>query len=141
MNYKTEPMQIEALKHTIMFGDLANVAATSVTLNLPLWCSNTYVIGVYGRVVTAFVGVTRPEVKVGYGTEDDVLIPLQHLSSIHQLKPGKAASGSGFCSGMVSPTGRGQGILLTIQSAATNLSSLSAGELEIVIVYAGNKRK
>jgi hypothetical protein len=134
MNYKINKMDVVATKHKLIYSDFADVAATSTTLDLSYYGSNIYLLGVFANVKTAFAGtLTVPQIKVGYPSYTDTLIPLQSIARTGQLKTGM--SHQLFCQGMAHPTAKNQAIRLTVQNTTGNLSAYTAGELEIVLVY------
>lgn len=134
MGHEIKKMDVVAERHVIDFNTFGSTAATSQTVNIYIRGNITYLLGAFAYVNTAFAGVTRPEVKIGYTNLTEAIIPLQHLNKVGQLKTGRMHQI--FCEGMAVPTGKNQSVILTIQSASGNLSDLTAGELEVVVVYA-----
>jgi len=137
MRVRREMMDVIAEKFTFAFSDFDNVGDTSAVLNLGYRGNNIYLLGAFGRVITAFVTGTAPQLKLGYPSYEDYLIPLQSIATVGQLKSGKRHQL--FCQGMAHPTAQAEPIKLTIQNDTGNLQDYTAGEFEIVIVYAGLK--
>ena len=90
---------------------------------------------IMAKINTAFAGtITVPQMKVGYTGYLDVLIPLQPIGKAGQLKIGKQRQL--FCEGMSTPWNVTDPIICTIQNTTGNLSAYTAGEVEIILVYA-----
>ena len=138
MRVRREMMDVIAEKFMFAYDDFDNVAATSATVDLDYRGKNIYLLGVFARVITAFVTGTAPQLKVGYPSYEDHLIQLQSIAKVGQLKSGGSPA-QFFCEGMAHPTGQAERIKLTIQNDSGNLQDYTAGELEVVIVYAGLK--
>ena len=137
MQYTIENMDVVAQKFTFSYSDFADEAATSKTFDLPVRGDDVYLLGVMGRVNTAFVTGTAPQVKLGFPTLDDYFIPLQRLNVVGPLKTGWR--GQLFCEGMAHATAKNQRIQLTVQNTTGNLSAYTAGEFEIVLIYVADK--
>jgi len=137
MKNTREMMDVVAEKFTFAYSDFDNVAATSAVIDLGYRGNNIYLLGAFGKVNTAFVTGTAPQLKLGYPSYEDHLIPLQSIAKAGQLKSGR--SHQLFCQGMAHPTAQAQPIKLTIQNSSGNLSDYTAGEFEIVLVYACDK--
>lgn len=131
------PMKLVTTKYTVDFEKL-NVAATSKTHHFYTPDAGGYLVYLNARVTTAFTGVTKPYVKLGSANLTDGIIEDQFIDKVGSLKIGGRFGQAGFCTSQTYPKGGDQYHLLylTFGSAATNLSSLSAGEIEFVTVYA-----
>jgi len=129
---KPTKMDVIATQYLISHSDFQDVVATSKVIPLPTQGSNIRILGLFARVNTAFVGVTTPQISVGFTGSTTMLMPLNHLVTAGELKVGYNQM---FCSGMSSPSVGSLGVIATVQSAATNLTSLTAGEVEIILVY------
>jgi hypothetical protein len=135
--FTIDDLVIEGKLCTFDFSGFASSAATSTTVDLPIPGSFKSLISIGARVNTAFAGVTTPQMKIGYDSYSDFLMPLQHLTTVGALKSGKI--NQPFCAGMDASPVQGQAIRVTFQSTSGNLSDLSAGEVEIMYVYAKEK--
>jgi hypothetical protein len=94
------------------------------------------VLNVAGRVKTAFAGVTAPKVEVGYSSDTDIFCASTPISITGDLIRGsfyevnRCARSYDFVK-----TEAGRQIIGTFSSSSGNFSSLSAGEVEFVVVY------
>ncbi len=119
--------------------NLLNAADTTQTIPLFEIPSTAYLLWYGGRVKTPFSGVTLPQVKVGYSSDDDQLVPLQRIDIAADLIAGPVnTEHRGFCPRQVDPvkTEAWRTISAVFSSQSGNFSSLSAGEVEFVVVYA-----
>jgi len=129
-------LKFRATKFVLGFGDLY-AADTSIghTLVIP---NNVFLFHLQANVKTAFVGVTSPTVKVGHADDTDAIIKEQSVSKAGMLIPGWPIDEKSGCSKMDHPmsTATAPDLLVTVASSSGNLTSLTAGELEFVVVYA-----
>ena len=140
MNYTISKMDVVAEKFKFVYSDFADVAATSITLDLNIQGSDIYLLGAFANVKTAFAGtLTVPQLKLGYPSYEDYLIPLQSIALAGQLKSGRGHQL--FCNSMAHPTAKNQAVRLTVQNDTGNLSAYTAGELEIILVYVAHPIK
>jgi hypothetical protein len=116
--------------------------ATSSTVSVLTWPENAYVIGIYGRVKTAFAGVTGPYVSLGVTGDTERYMPNQSINVVGELMSGtkiaaKATGVRNFCARMDKETGKGSArdIIATFGLGSGTFAALTAGELEFVIVY------
>ncbi len=130
--------KVSIRRYTLKYGNDFTKADTSDYWDLPLPDNDGYLTHFYGRVKTAFAGVTAPHVKVGDPNILDSLIPIQRIDHTGVLVPGGVVGSQYGCakmdlvmSGLIAPK-----IRVTIYSSAGNLSSISAGEIEFVAVWA-----
>ena len=132
-------MEIRATKAEIKAAEHVDAADTTQTVPLFRIPPEAYIIFCGARVTTAFAGVTLPEVSVGESTDVDSYIKKQPINVTGDLKAGAVAKSIGYCEslgvgGMVK-TEATRSVQATFTSSSGNLSSLSAGEIEFVIVY------
>jgi hypothetical protein len=129
-------MKLVTNKYTVSYEQLT-AAATSMTHHWYCPYEAGYLVYLNAKVTTAFAGVTRPYVKLGCTNLTDGIIEDQPLDKAGSLNIG-GKFGTGFCTSQERPKGvlQDQVLFLTFGSAATNLSSLTAGEIEFVTVYA-----
>jgi len=134
---KVTYMKLITTKYTINYEDLS-ASATSKTVHFHRPGNAGHLVYLSARVTTAFTGVTKPYVKLGSTNFTDGIIRNQFIDKIGSLKIGPQYTQDGFCTTLTQPRGalQEQALFLTFGSAATNLSSLSAGEIEFVTVYA-----
>lgn len=133
-------MEVKAFKKTITAA--ANVTAddTSQVVYVFALPPDCYILGLFARVKTAFSGVTSPKVKLGVSGHTDLYIREQRIGKVGDLVCGSSVAAVGVCT--VQPlgaqaSGTGQrDVFATFTSASGNLSSLSAGEIDFVVVYA-----
>lgn len=124
-------MTVHAVKYTLEAINNVNAAATTQTLSIPL-PGNGYLLNIQARVRTAFAGVTGPSVAIGDTTKTDLYILDQAIGSIRAL----LSNSGGQCvhpelgSNVSTPD-----IKVTFTSSAGNLSSLTAGKLEVIVLY------
>jgi len=121
--------------------------------------ANAYIVGIYGRVKTAFVGLTNPKVSVGVSGDTSRYMVAQPINKVGELMYGKLVKSTGginkssvslpdkykrdlphtknFCEGMphamISPSN--VTIIATFTSDSTNFSNVSAGEVEVIVLY------
>lgn len=134
---KVTYMKLITTKYTVNYEDLS-AAATSKVVHFHRPGDASHLVYLSARVTTAFTGVTKPYVKLGSTNHTDRIIEDQFIDKVGSLKIGGRFSQDGFCQTMTWPKGalEEQALFLTFGSAATNLSSLSAGEIEFVTSYA-----
>lgn len=118
-------------------------SASSYTENVVILPANAYVISFFGRVKTAFTGLTKPKVSLGVTGDTDKYMVAQPIDAINELLAGvppasnKATLGvKPYCASMpkekISTTGRT--VIATFTSDST-LFSPTVGEVEFVVVY------
>lgn len=115
------------------------VADTSHVVSFPIWGSD-YVLGIYGRVKTAFAGITGPfTMKIGTSGDDDSIMVAKDLSEVVDffiqfpveqwpcllLEPTHKKHAN---YDTTSP-------IITFTSDSGNLEDLTAGEVELVVVH------
>ncbi len=140
MAHEITPMTLRAQKHKMTWGNPITAAATSVTIPISL-PGNSYFVTMYAQVITAFAGVTSPTVTVGFDVDTDALVKSQPIDQTGKLIIGGSKLGRQlFCDKLNSPGSQPsfgtKGIYATFSSTAGNLSSLTAGEIEFVVIYA-----
>lgn len=132
---------------------------SSYTENVFILPANAYVIAMFGRVRTAFAGLTKPKVSLGVTGDTTRYCVAQPIDAVNEIMIGKIAKSSsginrspvevpdrwkkdwapspGFCERM--PKEKIQAtatpIIATFTSSSTDFSGLTAGEVEFVIVY------
>lgn len=113
--------------------DAADTSQTVALFEIPF---DAYVLNVMGRVKTAFAGVTSPKVSVGYSSDTDLFCastPINTVGDLHRgsfYETNRCARPYDFVK-----TEAGRQVIATFSSSADNFSSLSAGEVEFVVVY------
>ena len=138
MSVVTE-MELKVAKFTISAIEDVGAGATTQTLGFHIPGGNDgYLIDVLARVTTAFVGVTNPTVKVGTADDSQILVQEQPLSVVGTLKASTSMRHQGFCEALVRPGGsaQNQDYQVVVESDSGNLSSLTAGEIEFIVLYA-----
>ena len=132
---------------------------TSYTVNITILPPNAYVIGLYGRVKTAFAGLSNPKVCVGVAGDTSRYMVAQPINVVNELMTGKLVKSSGgirkdsvvlpdkykkdlphtkgFCEGMEREkiSSDLKTIIATFTSDSTTFAGLTAGEVEFIIVY------
>lgn len=146
---------IKTLAKTIIPGSCGSASYTEIVGILP---ANTYVIKRFGRVKTAFTGVTKPKVSLGVSGDVARYMVAQPIDKTGEFIIGKLLKSSagidktkktlpdkykkdlphsmGFCEAMdkeMTPASA-LPILATFTSSST-LFNATAGEVEFVIVY------
>jgi len=132
-------MEVKAMNTVIKAVENVSAADTTETIVILLVPPGAYPIAFEARVKTAFAGVTYPTVKVGEGTILNGFIPKQSIDKIGGLKSGFARDSHTFCTSIIGGAQKAETnrtIIATFESTAGNLSSLTAGEIEFVLVYA-----
>lgn len=131
-------MQVKVMTATRTAGVEVDAADTSQAVNVFTTTPDIYILGFFARVKTAFAGVTLPEVSLGVTGDVARYIPKQPVNKTGDLVVGHGVDGHGYCKKMQSyqKTPANIPIIATFTSSAGNLSSLSAGEVEFVMVYA-----
>lgn len=128
------------------------------TENVAILPANTYVIAKFGRVKTAFTGLTKPKVSLGVTGDVARYMVAQPIDNIYEFVMGKLLKNSaginkssaflpnkykkdlphsmGFCEAMPKEMIKSSSlpIIATFTSSST-LFNPSAGEVEFVIVY------
>ena len=114
------------------------------TENVAILPANAYIMWCFGRVKTAFAGVTAPQVSLGVSGDTERYMVSQPISAVNELIAGspptdnKATLGvKRFCAAMDKEriTGDAQPIIATFSTSSTDFSGLTAGEVEFVIIY------
>lgn len=118
---------------------------SSYTESVVILPENSYLLATFGRVKTAFTGLTKPKVSLGVSGDTDRYMVAQPVDATNELiANAKGAVGSNpvlgvksFCAGMnkekvVSST---KSVIATFSSSSTDFSGLTAGEVEFVVVY------
>lgn len=137
----------------------ADSSATSYTENVFILPANAYVVAMFGRVKTAFTGLTKPKVSLGVSGDTSRYMVAQPIDIINSFVMGKLVKSSsgirktstflpdkykrdlphsmGFCEAMKTERAAtsAQPIIATFTSSSSNFGSLTAGEVEFVIVY------
>jgi hypothetical protein len=113
---------------------------TAPVFHLP---ANAYPVGFYGRVVTAFAGLTHPTVELGILGDTELYIQKHPINKVSELIPGHDTSGggaqakAGYCARleheMISTSAKD--IIATFRVGSGSLTTLTAGEVEFVMVY------
>ncbi len=132
--------RVRVLAKTIAPGSDNTTSYTEVIGLLP---KNAYIVGTFGRVVTAFAGVANAKVSLGVSGDTDRYMVAQPINAVNELisnssgtTGGSAILGlKGFCVGMnkekIDPAAKQ--IIATF--SATDFSTLTAGEVEFAIVF------
>jgi len=133
-------MEIKVANKTIKATDNVQAAATSQAVYIFAMPPNSYVLSMFARVKTAFTGVTGPSVEVGLTGQTTRYIPKQEINAVKDLISGWGVNGMGYCQKQAPDQQIGttaqRNIIATFRSTSGNLSSLSAGEIEFVVIYA-----
>jgi hypothetical protein len=115
--------------------DLA-VAAASTTYPMPLPGGTGYLLGLEGRVTTAFSGITGPvKMKVGFTNIPDVLLRAVDIGVAKDLYGSGSTAAHFFCASRDSLYETGLSPIITFESSSGNLEDLTAGEVELVVIY------
>lgn len=120
--------------------DLGVISDTSTTHTHPLFeiPAKAYVIDVFARVKTAVVGITTPTVKVGTSTQTDLYVIEQPINVTGDLMSSRSRGRIPWCSvpkGYQNAEAKIQ-IIATYTSGSEAWSSMSAGEIEFICIYA-----
>jgi hypothetical protein len=116
---------------------------SSYTENVCILPANAYILSIFGRVKTAFAGLTSPEVALGVSGDTDLYMSPQSLDVVNELVSvmatgaGKAVTGvRGYCAGLNKPRihSTATPIIATFSSSSDTFDP-SAGEVEFVVVY------
>lgn len=148
-------MQVKVMTTTIKYGDLS-VADTTKVQNIFDTTPNVYILNFLARVKTAFAGVTTPTVKLGKSDFTDAyfakqsidvtgdLIPKNTLANItsgslnleHPSGEWRDYQSAAVCTAHISHQKSPVNIpiVATFESASGDLSSLTAGEIEFIMV-------
>lgn len=132
---------------------------TSYTTNITILPPHAYVVDIYGRVTTAFVGLTNPKVSVGVAGDTSRYMVAQPINVVNELMTGKLVKSAGgirkdakslpdkykrdlphtkgFCEGMERAKIASDylPIIATFTSDSTTFAGVTAGEVEFVVVY------
>lgn len=114
-------------------------AATSHTRPVFSLSGAEYLFKIMARVTTAFAGVTYPEVRIGYADDLERFVPRQAINRVGDLVSGAGSWSDAYCQKQHIDhvkTEVQKTIIATFSSTAGNFSSLSAGTLEVVLLYA-----
>jgi len=128
-------MKTEITRFRWVVGTDFGVADTSHAVNIPVWGTD-YVIGMYGRITTAFAGATTMTMKIGTTTSDDIIMKEQSLMVVGNLFP-HLITGRLNCPASYMFEGKYDyaAPIITFTSTGVNLSSLTAGEVELVVMH------
>ena len=132
--------------------------ASSYTENVAILPANAYKLAFFGRVKTAFTGLTNPKVSLGVAGDTSRYMVAQPIDKINELLAGKLVKSDsgirknsilypdkykrdlphtkGFCEGMQKEmiASSAQPIIATFTSSSTTFDP-TAGEVEFVVVY------
>ena len=131
--------RVRVLAKTIAPGSDNTTSYTEVVALLP---KNAYLLGTFGRVVTAFSGVSNAKVALGVSGDTDRYMVAQPINAVNELianasgvTGGKALLGvKSYCVGMnKEKIASAKPIIATF--TATTFSTLTAGEVEFAIVF------
>lgn len=111
------------------------VAATTLTVNFPVWGTN-YVTGIYGRVVTAFAGISLATIEIGFTGDTNAIMVKTGLNVTGQHLFMHLSRKTWFCDiatkdseyDLTAP-------IITFRSADANLEDLTAGAVEIIVSH------
>jgi hypothetical protein len=117
---------------------------SSYTENVVILPANAYVLAKFGRVKTAFTGLTKPKVCLGVSGDTDKYMIAQPVDAINEFIMGPPARTNDailglkdFCVKMdkekIAISNRT--IIATFTSSSTDFSGLTAGEVEFIVVY------
>ena len=134
-----QKMKLEIMRYTWEGGKDLGVADTTVSLGIPIWGGGSgYVVGIHGHVGTAFTGITGPLwVEIGDSTNTDSILPRRNLANIgdlHTSSPWYIATSPSCVYGLTTKHDMTPPII-TFTSDSGNLEDLTAGEIEVVVVY------
>ena len=131
---------------------------SSYTENVAILPANAYVLAYFGRVKTAFTGLTNPKVSLGVSGDTSRYMVAQPIDAINELMAGKLVKSDsgirkdsilypdkykrdlphtkGFCEGMEKEkiVSSAKPVIATFTSSSTTFDP-TAGEVEFVIVY------
>jgi hypothetical protein len=132
--------QIKVAAKSISPGADSESSYTEIVAFLP---ANAYIMATFGRVKTAFAGLTAPLVSLGIEGDTNRYMVAQPIDAVNELIGGMATGVSavlglkGFCAGMNKEkiVSSAQPIIATFTSSSTDFSGLTAGEVEFLIVY------
>jgi hypothetical protein len=131
--------RVRVLAKTIAPGSDNTTSYTEVIGLLP---QNAYLIGTYGRVKTAFTGVSNAKVALGVAGDTNRYMVAQPIDAINEListSTGSVGSNpilgvKGYCAGMnKEKIASAKPIIATF--TATTFATLTAGEVEFAIVF------
>ncbi len=133
-------MELVALSD-IITKTVLNAGSTSMTIPLFSLSGTEHIFNFSSRVKTAFAGVTYPEVRVGYSDDLERFVARQAINRTGDLITGAIAASSVICPKQHPDhvkTEAFKQIIATFSSTTGNFSSLSAGSIDFVILYAKN---
>ena len=131
-----DKMKTEITRFRWVVGSHFDIDDTSHSIQFPIWGSN-YVIGMYGRIVTAFAGTpTAVTMKMGLTADDDIVMKEQSLLVKANLFP-HLITGRVNCPSSYMFEGKFDysAPYITFTSTGGNLSTLTAGEVELVVMH------
>jgi hypothetical protein len=117
---------------------------SSYTENVAILPANAYIMGMFGRVKTAFAGLTKPLVSLGVSGDTDRYMKAQPIDAVNELVWGAAPADNKALLGLkkycvASDKERaatsGQTVIATFTSSSSDFSGLTAGEVEFLIVF------
>jgi hypothetical protein len=132
--------RVKVLAKTIVPGTTGEATYTEIVGLIP---KNSYVLREFGRVITAFTGLTKPLVSLGVTGDTDRYMVAQPIDAINEFIFGAPAKSNSaitgvkdFCAKMDKNkiTSSAQPIIATFTSSSTTFDP-TAGEVEFVIVY------
>jgi len=119
-------------------------ADSSYTENVVILPANAYVLAYFGRVKTAFAGLTKPLVSLGVSGDTDRYMRAQPVDAVNEFvfwatpKAHDPILGvSKWCVKMDKEkiAISAQPVIATFTSSSTDFSGKTAGEVEFVVVY------
>ena len=130
-----DKMKWEIMRYSWEGGKDLLVASTTCTMGLPLWGGTGYLMRVFGRVVTAFSGITGPvTIEVGFDIKTDAIIAANDLSRVGELIGSGQVGSKGFCERreiFYDPPSP----IVTFTSSSGNLEDLTAGRVELIVLH------
>ncbi len=114
------------------------------TENVVILPANAYVLAFFGRVKTAFVGLTKPLVCLGVTGDTDRYMRAQPVDAVNEFIIGASPKASDPILGVPKwcvkmdkemAASAAKPIIATFTSSSTDFSGKTAGEVEFVVVY------
>lgn len=129
-------MEVKIATVTFTDDDISD-ASTSQTANAFYTTPNIYILQLFARVKEAFVGVTAPTVALGIAGHTQKYMPTQGIGVTGDLCGTVDTGNTAPCKRALSyqKTPGNIRIVATFTSASGNLSALTEGEIEFVMVY------
>lgn len=133
---KFEKMKWDIQRLTWEGGKDLAIDDTEVTYSLPLPGGTGYFLGIEGRVVTAFSGITGPvKVKIGFENMTEAILQEVNMDTAKDLFGSGITASHFWCSRRGSLYEIGLNPIITFTSDSGDLEDLTEGQLEIVIIY------